>query len=155
MLTTPTKSTSAVGVGRIEEGQTPIDRRLEGGFQLAVLAGVVAPEKLVAPGPGTHGDPRQVGRLCSWMRQRYALHEAQPPNMNDSSPGHSPPAQPAPPDPLAQPDQSTQPAPRRDQAREANEPDQANLSKILCHHCGRTASNGISCQGFCVADSNY
>jgi hypothetical protein len=80
------------------------------------------------------------------MRQRYALHEAQPPNMNDSSPGHNPPAQPAPPD---------QPAHRRDQSRGVNEADQANLSKILCHHCGRTASNGISCQGFCVADSNY
>ena len=26
---------------------------------------------------------------------------------------------------------------------------------LLCHHCGRTASNGISCEGYCVADSNY
>ncbi len=26
---------------------------------------------------------------------------------------------------------------------------------ILCRHCGRTAGNGISCQGFCVADSGY
>ena len=26
---------------------------------------------------------------------------------------------------------------------------------ILCNHCGRTASNGISCQGYCVADSGY
>ncbi len=26
---------------------------------------------------------------------------------------------------------------------------------ILCSHCGRTASNGISCQGFCVADADY
>jgi hypothetical protein len=26
---------------------------------------------------------------------------------------------------------------------------------ILCRHCGRTASNGISCQGHCVADSGY
>lgn len=26
---------------------------------------------------------------------------------------------------------------------------------VLCHHCGRTASNGISCEGYCVADSNY
>ena len=26
---------------------------------------------------------------------------------------------------------------------------------ILCHHCGRTASNGISCEGSCVADSGY
>jgi hypothetical protein len=26
---------------------------------------------------------------------------------------------------------------------------------VLCLHCGRTASNGISCQGICVADSGY
>ena len=26
---------------------------------------------------------------------------------------------------------------------------------ILCEHCGRTASNGISCIGACVADSGY
>ncbi|MEN9878761.1 MAG: hypothetical protein RLZZ158_1800 [Cyanobacteriota bacterium] len=29
------------------------------------------------------------------------------------------------------------------------------LEPVLCHHCGRTASNGISCQGYCVADSSY
>ena len=26
---------------------------------------------------------------------------------------------------------------------------------VLCGHCGRTANNGISCQGSCVADSGY
>jgi hypothetical protein len=26
---------------------------------------------------------------------------------------------------------------------------------ILCPHCLRTSSNGIKCQGICVADSNY
>ncbi|MFM7313569.1 MAG: hypothetical protein ACKO0M_10450 [Cyanobium sp.] len=26
---------------------------------------------------------------------------------------------------------------------------------VLCGHCGRTASNGISCIGMCVADSGY
>jgi hypothetical protein len=26
---------------------------------------------------------------------------------------------------------------------------------VLCRHCGRTARNGISCQGICVADSGY
>jgi len=26
---------------------------------------------------------------------------------------------------------------------------------ILCQHCLRTASNGIKCQGICVADSGY
>ena len=29
------------------------------------------------------------------------------------------------------------------------------LDPVLCHHCGRTASNGISCEGACVADSGY
>ena len=27
--------------------------------------------------------------------------------------------------------------------------------KILCNHCLRTASNGIRCMGFCVADNDY
>jgi hypothetical protein len=27
--------------------------------------------------------------------------------------------------------------------------------KILCPHCRRTATNGIKCQGMCVADSGY
>ncbi|MEB3296335.1 MAG: hypothetical protein VKL23_02235 [Cyanobacteriota bacterium] len=31
----------------------------------------------------------------------------------------------------------------------------AGLEPILCQHCGRTASNGISCEGYCVADSGY
>ncbi|MCP9839025.1 hypothetical protein KBY93_00050 [Synechococcus sp. J7-Johnson] len=26
---------------------------------------------------------------------------------------------------------------------------------VLCNHCGRTARNGIRCQGYCVADSEY
>ncbi|MCS5692384.1 hypothetical protein NZK33_10350 [Cyanobium sp. FGCU-6] len=26
---------------------------------------------------------------------------------------------------------------------------------VLCGHCGRTAGNGITCQGMCVADSGY
>ncbi|MEI8251778.1 MAG: hypothetical protein WCF98_11460 [Synechococcus sp. ELA057] len=26
---------------------------------------------------------------------------------------------------------------------------------VLCGHCGRTASNGLVCQGICVADSGY
>ncbi|WP_461564660.1 hypothetical protein [Synechococcus sp.] len=29
------------------------------------------------------------------------------------------------------------------------------IEKVLCGHCGRTATNGISCQGICVADSGY
>ncbi|GAP98121.1 hypothetical protein NIES2104_46740 [Leptolyngbya sp. NIES-2104] len=27
--------------------------------------------------------------------------------------------------------------------------------KILCPHCLRTATNGIKCQGICVADDGY
>jgi hypothetical protein len=27
--------------------------------------------------------------------------------------------------------------------------------RILCQHCLRTATNGIKCQGRCVADSDY
>jgi hypothetical protein len=29
------------------------------------------------------------------------------------------------------------------------------LDPVLCQHCGRTAANGISCIGMCVADSGY
>ena len=29
------------------------------------------------------------------------------------------------------------------------------LEKVLCNHCGRTFSNGIRCQGICVADNDY
>ena len=29
------------------------------------------------------------------------------------------------------------------------------LEKVLCNHCGRTHSNGIRCQGICVADNDY
>ncbi len=29
------------------------------------------------------------------------------------------------------------------------------VDKVLCDHCGRTATNKIKCQGICVADSNY
>jgi len=28
-------------------------------------------------------------------------------------------------------------------------------AEILCPHCCRTATNGIKCQGICVADSSY
>jgi hypothetical protein len=30
-----------------------------------------------------------------------------------------------------------------------------SLDPVLCQHCGRTAGNGISCIGMCVADSGY
>ena len=30
-----------------------------------------------------------------------------------------------------------------------------NLDKLLCDHCGRTASNGIRCLGICVSDNEY
>jgi hypothetical protein len=54
---------------------------------------------------------------------------------------------PAPPPPGSAPPAGTAPSsPPVDAA--AGEP-------ILCGHCGRTASNGISCQGMCVADSGY
>ncbi|MBD1865062.1 MULTISPECIES: hypothetical protein [Trichocoleus] len=31
----------------------------------------------------------------------------------------------------------------------------ASSEEILCRHCLRTATNGIKCQGICVADSDY
>ncbi len=35
------------------------------------------------------------------------------------------------------------------------QPPQSAGERVLCSHCGRTASNGIGCQGICVADSGY
>jgi hypothetical protein len=32
---------------------------------------------------------------------------------------------------------------------------EAGPEPVLCLHCGRTATNGISCEGACVADSGY
>ena len=26
---------------------------------------------------------------------------------------------------------------------------------VLCHHCKRTATNGVRCLGMCVADNEY
>jgi len=37
----------------------------------------------------------------------------------------------------------------------APEPTTGAADPVLCDHCGRTASNGISCIGACVADSGY
>ncbi|WP_170953627.1 hypothetical protein [Synechococcus sp. UW179A] len=39
--------------------------------------------------------------------------------------------------------------------RSAKDSSAAEQERVLCSHCGRTASNGISCIGMCVADSDY
>ncbi|EAU70250.1 hypothetical protein BL107_08831 [Synechococcus sp. BL107] len=31
----------------------------------------------------------------------------------------------------------------------------AEVERILCNHCRRTANNGIRCLGMCVADNDY
>jgi hypothetical protein len=54
-----------------------------------------------------------------------------------------------PPARLQQPGAETTPA------DQAPRPPQPSAERVLCSHCGRTASNGISCQGICVADSGY
>lgn len=41
------------------------------------------------------------------------------------------------------------------EAQTHREEGEATDEPILCRHCGRTASNGISCEGTCVADSGY
>ena len=38
---------------------------------------------------------------------------------------------------------------------ENNKENDNQVEKILCNHCGRTASNGIRCLGICVADNDY
>jgi hypothetical protein len=51
--------------------------------------------------------------------------------------------------PLILNNMTTQPQPHQ-QPRPETKPE-----PILCTHCLRTATNGIKCQGICVADSNY
>ncbi|MEO0852256.1 MAG: hypothetical protein AAFY15_01960 [Cyanobacteria bacterium J06648_11] len=49
------------------------------------------------------------------------------------------------------------------QAETDRQPEQATATSeaapagepVLCVHCKRTATNGIKCRGFCVADSDY
>ncbi|MEE3716345.1 hypothetical protein V2H45_06270 [Tumidithrix elongata RA019] len=50
-----------------------------------------------------------------------------------------------------------QPHNHHESARELNNELKNELKDepILCPHCRRTASNGIKCQGICVADSSY
>jgi len=50
----------------------------------------------------------------------------------------------------SQPDQENQKA-----SKEIKEPKEQKIELILCPHCLRTATNGIKCQGICVADSGY
>jgi hypothetical protein len=47
------------------------------------------------------------------------------------------------------------PAPSPQPTQGQGGPDSTTTDPVLCGHCGRTASNGISCQGICVADSGY
>ncbi len=44
---------------------------------------------------------------------------------------------------------------RRDEGSAQDPASSAAKERVLCSHCGRTASNGISCIGMCVADSDY
>jgi hypothetical protein len=54
-----------------------------------------------------------------------------------------------------QPPGSPSPASKATDTTATNKDLEKGPEPVLCHHCGRTASNGISCEGYCVADSNY
>jgi hypothetical protein len=41
------------------------------------------------------------------------------------------------------------------QTNEGESRPKSDAEKILCSHCLRTATNGIKCQGICVANSGY
>ncbi len=43
----------------------------------------------------------------------------------------------------------------RDDKKLKNNESKDQLEKVLCKYCGRTASNGMRCLGFCVADNDY
>ena len=40
-------------------------------------------------------------------------------------------------------------------SKDKNNHSNNKLEKILCNHCGRTATNNIRCQGICVSDNDY
>jgi hypothetical protein len=57
--------------------------------------------------------------------------------------------------PVMQAPDSPSPASKATDTTATNKDLEKGPEPVLCHHCGRTASNGISCEGYCVADSNY
>ena len=59
------EAAGAVGVGRVEEQQIPLQAAGKGGRQALVVAlRRIAPEELVAPGPGAHADAGLVAGAC-------------------------------------------------------------------------------------------
>ncbi|MFZ0409626.1 MAG: hypothetical protein WAM11_16175 [Cyanobium sp.] len=58
-------------------------------------------------------------------------------------------------DPQTSPPPPASPSPRSDPSADGIQTGAPRPDPVLCGHCGRTASNGISCQGICVADSGY
>ena len=64
-LAAAVEASGAVGVGRVEEQQAPFKAAPEGGGEPVVIPGrVVAPEELVAPGPGAYADAGFACRAC-------------------------------------------------------------------------------------------
>ena len=86
----------------------------------------IAPNQLIAPGPGPESDAVQrttaTGRHDLLINEGSMVAESSAAAMSTD---------------LAQPE-----------AGQAEE-------KVLCEHCLRTSNNGIRCMGMCVADSDY
>ena len=151
----------AVGVGGVEEQQSPLHGAPEAGLQLGVLIRVVAPEKLIAPGPRAHTDARCGGHIGGVDREGSRFHGEPGCRRLVAMIGPVHPIR----APMASgaahsiPGAATAAAAARglEAPAAATQAEAAPLTAepILCGHCGRTASNGISCQGMCVADSGY
>jgi hypothetical protein len=66
-----------------------------------------------------------------------------------------PPAVPVPQPPCREKASQAAPTPGATPSPSVSTPQPSSPEPVLCGHCGRTATNGITCEGMCVADSGY
>ena len=154
-LAAAVEAPGSIGIGCIKKVQPQGHGPLEALAQGPVLGRVVAPEQLVAPGPGAHTDAgrcrggnhghsnRAIGAMIGLTDGPAALTLPQEPPGQAGTDRSSP-----------HQGWITAGAGEAEGAA-AGAPKGPTVEAVLCGHCGRTASNGLSCQGICVADSGY
>ena len=150
-LAAAVEAPGSIGIGCIKKVQPQGHGPVEALAQGPVLGRVVTPEQLVAPGPGAHTDAgrcrggnhghsnRAMGAMIGLTAEPAAL------TLPQETAGQAATDRPS-------PDQGWITAGEGEAGGAAAAPE---TEPLLCGHCGRTASNGLSCQGICVADSGY
>ena len=72
LLTAAVPAAGAIGIGGVEKTEIQLEAAPEGGRQLVIQSGVIAPQELVAPGPGADADGRlgleRLGLELAWQR---------------------------------------------------------------------------------------